>query len=114
MPRRNPRTDRLEVSVCRSSGLSEQQVWAICTEHFDTHAAFPAIGRGVGPASAVYAESLGFDAGRRPLSGTREHHRMARGAGKPDNELKSYWIYHAQRMASKFKCMPRSPVQDAR
>jgi hypothetical protein len=114
MPRRNPRADRLEVSVCRSSGLSEQQVWAICTKHFDTHAAFPAIGRGVGPASAVYAESLGFDADGDPYP---EHANIIgwhEEPGKPDNELKSYWIYHAQRMASKFKYMPRSPVQDAR
>lgn len=109
MPRPNPRTGRLEVSVCRSSGLTEQQVWAICTEHFDSHAASPAIGRGVGPASAIYAESLGFDADGEPYP---EHANIIgwhQEPSKPDSELKNHWMYHAQRMAPKFKYMPRSP-----
>jgi hypothetical protein len=62
MPRRNPTTDRLETSVCRSEHLSDPEVWKICTQHFDTHAPKPAIGRGVGPAEVVYTVGLNFDA----------------------------------------------------
>src|SRR5687768_7673460 len=38
MPRRNPKNKRLETSVCRSSRLTEAQVWEICSAHFDVHA----------------------------------------------------------------------------
>ena len=63
MPRRNPTNWRLETSVCRSSGLTEDQVWTICSGYFDVHAPKPAIGRGVGPAAAVFAEKLAFEEG---------------------------------------------------
>src|SRR5437870_1737540 len=62
MPRRKEKNERLEVSVCRSSKLTEAQVWTICSGYFDVRAPKPAIGRGVGPASAVFAEKLAFDA----------------------------------------------------
>src|SRR6266516_2462987 len=64
MPRRNKnRNGRLETSVCRSDALSDTQVWAICSTHFDVFVApMRAIGRGVGPASAVFEVGLGFDA----------------------------------------------------
>ena len=52
VPRRNHKNERLEVSVCRPSELTEAQVWSICSAYFDVHAPKPAIGRGVGPASA--------------------------------------------------------------
>jgi len=38
VPRRNHKNERLEVSVCRSSELTEAQVWSICSAYFDVHA----------------------------------------------------------------------------
>lgn len=107
MPRRNSESQRLEVSVCRSSALSDEQVWIICSIHFDTKAPKPAIGRGVGSASAVYGEKLDFDADGKPYP---EHANIIGWhdeAGKPDSELKHFWIDQAQKMAPQFSYMPR-------
>jgi hypothetical protein len=108
MPRRNPKTKRLEVSVCRSSSLSERQVWTICADYFDCHAPTPAIGRGVGPASTVYGEKLEFDADGEPYP---EHANIIGWhdeTGRSHTELKSYWTDKAQRMALQFKYIPRT------
>ena len=108
MPRRNPHTKRLETSVCRSSSLDEAALWSICSQHFDAHSRTAAIGRGVGPASAVYAESLSFDADGVPYAehanvvGWDEH------AGKPDHEFKNSWMNKAQRIAKAFKFSART------
>ena len=107
MPRRNPTNQRLETSVCRSSGLTEDQVWRICSAYFDVHARKPAIGRGVGPATAVFGEKLVFDADGKPYP---EHANIIGWfdeANKPDNELKHFWMDRAQRMAKHFSYMPR-------
>jgi len=108
MPRRNPESQRLEVSVCRSSGLREEQVWAICSSHFDPKAPKPTIGRGVGPASVVYVQNLDFDADGKPYP---EHANIIvwhDEGGRPDSELKHFWIDQAQKMAPHFSYMPRS------
>jgi hypothetical protein len=108
IPRRNPANKRLETSVCRSSRLTEAQVWEICSAHFDAHARKPAIGRGVGPASAIFAEKLAFDADGKPYP---EHANIIGwhdDTSKPDNELKHFWIDQAQRMAQKFSYRPRT------
>ena len=107
MPRRNPTNKRLETSVCRSSRLTEAQVWEICSAHFDVHARQPAIGRGVGPASAVFAEKLAFDPDGKPYP---EHANIIGwhdDMKKPDSELKHFWMDQARRMAKKFSYMPR-------
>lgn len=107
VPRRNRENERLEVSVCRSTELSEEQVWTLCSNYFDRTAPVPAIGRGVGPASAVYAEKLGFDADGKPYP---EHANIVGWhdeVGKPAGELKHFWIDQAQRMAAKFSYRPR-------
>ena len=107
MPRRNPTNRRLETSVCRSSRLTEAQVWAICSVHFDAHAHKPAIGRGVGPAAAIFAEELAFDADGIPYP---EHVNIIGwhdNMQKPDNELKHFWMERARNMAKKFSYMPR-------
>jgi len=107
MPRPNRATQRLEASVCRSGNLDERALWAVCAQHFDAHARVPAIGRGVGPASAVYAEQLSFDADGKPypehanIIGWREE------PGRPGGELKSAWMYRAQRIATAFKYVAR-------
>ncbi len=109
MPRRNKnRNGRLETSVCRSDALSDTQVWAICSTHFDVFVApMRAIGRGVGPASAVFEVGLGFDADGKPYP---EHANIIGwydSLGKPNDELKHFWMSKAQMMAPSFKYLPR-------
>lgn len=107
MPRRNHNTSRLESSVCRSTQLSEEQVWTICADHFDAYSPKPAIGRGVGPASAIAAVGLALDADGVPY---KEHANIIGWFDKPntpDNELKHYWIDHAQKIAERFKYFAR-------
>jgi hypothetical protein len=107
MPRRKQTSGRLEVSVCRSSELTEAQVWSICSAYFDDYAPKPAIGRGVGPAAAVFAEKLAFDPDGIPYP---EHANIIGwhdAADKPDDELKHFWMAQAQRIARQFSYMPR-------
>jgi hypothetical protein len=108
IPRRNQcKNGRLETSVCRSNGLTEAQIWLICSRYFDVSAPKPATGRGVGPASAVFAEELSFDADGIPYP---EHANIIGWhdvPGKPDNELKHFWMDKAQRIAAKFLYQPR-------
>lgn len=108
MPRRNRENQRLEASVCRSSELTESQVWSICSTHFDAHAPEKAIGRGVGPASAVFAEKLAFNADGKPYPEHANIIGWLDNADKPDDELKHFWMDQAQKMAKKFSYMPRS------
>jgi hypothetical protein len=108
MPRRRNKNARLEVSVCRSSELTEAEVWSICSTHFDVRAPKPAIGRGVGPAAAVFAEKLAFDADGIPYP---EHANIIGWhdtADKPDDELKHFWMAQAQKIARQFSYIPRS------
>jgi len=109
MPRRkNKKKDgRLETSVCRSQALSDTQVWAICSAHFDVIAPRPAIGRGVGPARVVFDVNLGFDADGNPYP---EHANIIGwydSVDKLDDELKHFWMEKAQRMAPSFKYLAR-------
>ena len=109
MPRRNKnRSGRLETSVCRSEALSVTQVWAICSAHFDVFVApMRAIGRGVGPASVVFDVGLGFDADGKPYP---EHANIIGwydSLGKPNDELKHFWMSKAQMMAPRFEYLPR-------
>jgi hypothetical protein len=108
IPRRNLTNKRLETSVCRSSKLTEAQVWEICSTHFDVHSRKPAIGRGVGPAAAIFAEELAFDADGTPYP---EHANIIGwydDMKKPDGELKHVWMDRARKMAQKFSYMPRT------
>jgi hypothetical protein len=107
IPRRNKnKNGRLETSVCRSQSLSDSEIWAICSAHFDVHAQAPAIGRGVGPAKAIFDCELGFDADGNPYA---EHANIIGwyDAAKPDNELKHFWMDKAQKMAPTFRYLPR-------
>ena len=107
MPRRNRDNHGLEASVCRGGKLTETQIWRICSTYFDTTSPIPAIGRGVGVASAVYAEKLVFDPDGKPYP---EHANIIgwHDADEPDDELKHFWMDQAQRIAKKFSYMPRS------
>ena len=92
VPRRNTTNKRLETSVCRSSRLTEAQVWNIGLVHFDAYAPKPAIGRGVGPASVVFAENLEFDPDGKPYPEHANIIGWQDDADKPDNELKHFWM----------------------
>lgn len=107
MPRRNLENQRLEASVCRSSKLTEAQIWSICSRYFDNGAPRPAIGRGIGAASTVYAEKLALDPDGKPYP---EHANIIgwHDDDKPVNELKHFWMDQAQRMAKRFSYVPRS------
>ena len=107
MPRRKHKNERLEVSLCRSNELTESQVWNICSIHFDAHAPKPAIGRGVGTASSVFAENLAFDPDGKPYPQHANIIGWHDESDKPDSELKHFWIDQAQRMAVNFKYNPR-------
>ncbi len=92
MPKRKGRKkeERLETSVCRSQTLSQPELWSICSAHFDVYAPKPAIGRGVGLASAVFDVGLGFDADGKPYP---EHANIIGwydSLDKPDEELKNF------------------------
>jgi hypothetical protein len=114
MPRRRDKESkgRLETSVCRSTNLAEARVWAICSEFFDKYARKPAIGRGVGPANAVYAVGLSFDADGKPYP---EHANIIGwhdSSDRPDSELKHFWMDQAQRMAPHFSYLPRPRLME--
>lgn len=67
----------------------------------------PAIGRGVGPASAIFDVELGFDADGEPYP---EHANIIGWydlPGKPASELKNFWMSKAQIMAPRFRYLPR-------
>lgn len=109
MPRRknNEKDRRLETSVCRSQALSDWEIWEICSVHFDAFAPMKAIGRGVGPARAVFDVNLDIDADGKPYP---EHANIIGwydSADKPDYELKHFWMEKAQRIAPSFKYLPR-------
>ncbi len=109
MPRRRDKmpNGRLETSVCRSQHLTEAQVWEICSTYFDKHAPRPAIGRGVGPAEAVFAIGLGFDADGKPYPQDANIIGWHDSRDLPDSELKHFWMDQAQRMAPRFSYMRR-------
>jgi hypothetical protein len=88
--------------------LSESELWDICSKYFDVSAPRPAIGRGVGPASAVFNVDLQLDADGVPYP---EHANIVGwhdDPNKPDNELKHFWVDKAQKIAPHFLYSPRS------
>ena len=105
MPRRF--NGRLETSICRTVGLGSAQFWKLCEEHYDSKAPTPAVGHGVGVASAVTVEGLSFDVDRDP------HPWHANIIGWPDpadvpiDERKHFSMSVAQKIAKKFKFQPR-------
>lgn len=107
MPRRNTTNRRLETSVCRSSQLTDDQVWIVCSTYFDAHSPKPAIGRGVGRAAVVFAEELTFDADGKPYAQHANIIGWHDTTDKPDDKLKHFWMDQAQRMAKQFSFMSR-------
>lgn len=108
MPRPNPKTGRLETSVCRSASLTDEQLWGICGTHFDAPPQRQAIGRGVGPASAVLNVGLSIDPDGVPYP---EHANVIgwhAPIGVPSDELKNHWMDRAQRMAPHFRYVARA------
>lgn len=108
MPRRNPETHTLETSVCRSTKLGDAKIWEICAAHFDIHAPKPAIGRGVGPADAVFKVNLRIDADGKPYPEHANIIGWQNSPTTPDNEQKHFWMAQAQEMAPSFHYQPRT------
>ncbi len=108
MPRREngDKKNRLETSVCRAKDLSEEQIWIICSVHFDQFAPSAAIGRGDGPASVVFDADLNLDADGKPY---KEHANIVgwHDSSLPDDELKHHWMNKAQGIAAHFKFISR-------
>jgi hypothetical protein len=103
LPRQNKETGRIETSVCRSSELTEFEIWDICRYHFDTHAPKPAVGVGIGKASVVYQEGLSFDPNGVPYP---QHADIVGWAGDPsipEDERKHFWMAKAKNMATNFR-----------
>jgi hypothetical protein len=108
LPRPNKARDgRMETSVCRSGGLPDAELWAICTAHFDAFVPLPAIGRGVARASIVMDAGLQIDPDGIPY---REHANIVgwdilpRGTNEP---IKNVWLDRAKAMAQHFRYEPR-------
>jgi len=110
MPSRNKRTGRLETSICRSGTLENVELWAICSEHFDTHAQNPAIGEGTAKANVVFTEGLAFDANGIPFPLHADIIGWKDEGSLPDEEKKNHWMDKAQRMAPQFKYTSRPSV----
>ena len=111
MPRRRHKgaNGRLETSVCRSSELTEAQVWEVCSEFFDKHAPKPAIGRGIGAAAAVFGVGLSFDADGVPYPQHANIIGWHDATECSDDVLKHFWMDQAQRMAPHFRYAQRGP-----
>ena len=106
-PVRKGKHERLEVSLCRSGGLTDSETWDICAEHFDRFSPKAAFGRCVGPASAVFSAGLVLDADGTPYA---EHANIVGwfdAADTPDSELKHFWMAQARLMAPQFVFTPR-------
>ena len=108
IPRRNPNTRRLEVSVCRSIDLETSSLWGICATYIEPEAGLPAIGRCVGMAVNVFAEALSLDPNGEPFFQHADIIGWEDDPSLPDEEKKNYWKAKALKMAPHFKYSPRS------
>jgi hypothetical protein len=107
MPRRHPQSRRLESSVCRSVGMSNANVFAICEAYFDPHSRHPAIGRGVARAKVVMQAGLQVEADGIPFV---QHANIVGWFDDPsrdDSEMKHHWMNLAKRMAPEFRYIER-------
>jgi hypothetical protein len=102
---------RWETSLCRTTSLSLNQLWAICTQHFDAHQSagkHHAIGRAFGPANTVSEANLALEADGIPHA----YHANLIGwyddpALQPPELKKHHWIAAALRFAEKFQYQNR-------
>jgi hypothetical protein len=106
-PRRRPSDQRLEASICQTTGVPIDELWAICVQHFDAHQQSPALGRGIGLGQVVLDEGLTFEVNGDP------HPCHANILGWPedpshdDEKVRHLWMKAALNMAAKFKYEPR-------
>lgn len=109
MPRQNPESGRWEVSVCRTDGLTEAEIWDICQRYFDLTSEKPAIGRGVGSVRVVLEQNLKVEADGVPY---KQHANIIGWRDEPGMmpaERKSFWKSQAQVLAREF-LFRRRPV----
>lgn len=108
-PRRRPGSvrGRLELSVCRSSALTDEQIWEICAKHFDQHAPRAATGRCDAHAKIVYDVGLTFDPDGIPYPEHTNVIGWQDNVTEPDEKLKHHWMDQQQKMAPYFRFKPR-------
>jgi hypothetical protein len=102
MPRRNKTTGRWETSICRSSGISENEFWSICRKFYDPFSDRPAIGRGISKAQTIYNEGLGIDPNGIPYPQHADIVGWHDDPSQPDDETKNYRMEQAKRIAPQF------------
>ena len=111
IPQRNAGTGRLETSICRSSDVRPEELWAICLQYIDAPPTRKAIGAGVAEAHIVHEVGLGFDPNGKPFAQHADIVGWYDEPNTPDAELKHNWMDKAQRMAPNFKYSPRPSAQ---
>lgn len=86
-PTPNPKTGRVEYSVYRADGATDQELWRICADHVEPFTKKPAKARATCTAGVYAKEELLFDPDGKP------HPRHANVIGWPEgmrkDELKS-------------------------
>lgn len=103
-PRRGP-TGKLEVSLCRSSGIKEVELWCICNEHVYSSPK-PAIGRGRSQAQRVYLARLTLHGDGVPFP----RHANIEGwvdDGTDPKLQKHNWMNQAQQLVAAFEFVAR-------
>jgi hypothetical protein len=93
--------------VCRSAGLSNAEIFAICAAYFDPHSRHPAIGRGVAEARVVTQAGLQVEADGVPFA---QHVNIIGWFDDPsrdDSEMKHHWMIVAKGMAPEFRYIER-------
>jgi hypothetical protein len=101
------KSNPFETSINRTTCLARSTIWKICRDHFEKPAE-PAIGRGCGPASAIFAQNLTFDADGIPHSSHTNIIGWYIDPAKTEKEMqKHHWKIVAQKIAAKFPYLER-------
>jgi hypothetical protein len=96
-----------ETSINRTTCLARSTIWKICRDHFEKPAKH-ARGRGCGPASAVFAQNLTFDADGVPHPSHANIIGWYIDPAKTVKEMqKHHWKIVAQKIAAKFPYLER-------
>jgi hypothetical protein len=108
IPTRNTKTGRLELSVCRTSGMASTEIWAICAANFDAMQRHPAIGRCAANEAVVYGASLDIDTDGKPYPQHANIVGWHDVPGQPEKEIKHLWKNQILLMAPHFKFIARN------
>ena len=107
-PRANRVNGRLELSMCASEGMSEEESWGVCTQHFDAASPDPAIGRADGRAGMLYEHRLSIERNDRPYPRHCDVIDWPLSAGENEADTKSASIEIANDLAGRFTFVGRT------